>query len=247
MRFWEQPTSSITVMLNRNRLPPRRLNLTDLDSLGNMVARTVVAAKYDVFALWNKTVPIQLTELQDRRPEELSFQIRATADAAPESAAEPVRRIAVNFYPQAQAYIYFATVQQQEVDQVTAHYGTLGKRVGDRSWRIPAGFLLLVAAVLAPLVVLWARGQLTLWLIPFVMATAALAVVNTSSLISRRVLIARQRQAAAVIDFRPIRQIRFDTEERRQRRNVALIFGSITAVVGAAVGAILGAVLSHGR
>lgn len=246
MRWFWDPGNLMGRMPGVTQLPPRRLNLTELDQLGKDMARAVSAPTYELIGGYDNR-PIKLEDLATMVPSMLMCTMLATAPEADraqrnESPGQE-SKIQLTLLPAGYCSISSVGIGKMAEPGIAARYSELGKPRRNREWVFPAAFLLAVALAVAPLVVLWARRELTLWLIPFVVGAVLLAFVVGGLHVRQAVEKERLRTSGLQFDLRPIEQVRLHQEEKRQRRQVALIWGTVAAVLGAAVGAILSKVL----
>lgn len=112
----------------------------------------------------------------------------------------------------------------------------LGKGRSTREGLYPLAFLLALAAALAPVVVLWVRGDLSRWLIPPVAGVVALAFAVAAPILQNRVRGHRLTRASLDIDYRLLQRVRLDRAVNRRLWLTSLSSGVLGVVVGAIFG-----------
>jgi hypothetical protein len=105
----------------------------------------------------------------------------------------------------------------------------LGRARRTWAWFYPAGFLLALAGALAPLIVMWARGRLSLWLTLPVAGLVVMGFAVFAPVLQGRVKAHRETRAGLDIDFRLLETVR--TDKAVHRRN--LQSGLLGALLGA--------------
>ncbi|PRY47624.1 hypothetical protein LY71_113126 [Geodermatophilus tzadiensis] len=127
--------------------------------------------------------------------------------------------------------------------QMRAYLGTVGQPIKTTAWKVPAAFFALLLAVLAPVIVLFVQGQLSLWLIPLVALITWTFGSVSKPVLQQRVRDERIKRIPWDIDLRPMEQVRLDKEQGRQRRQTGVRYAVISGLTVAVVAAVLTAVL----
>lgn len=247
LRFWEPDPDPVSLPPSGHlhvSLPARRLNLTDLDRFARHMARGVGAAEESYEMTRRKTgenhldnqVAVRWEELGDLADDQLGqVEIRVTA---PEG-AKPMP----DLVPTQTAMLYLslgngrsnpATLGGTGVSAASGLeklWSQLGRRRPTWSLAYPAVFLLAAIAALAPFVWLWARHQLSLWLILPVVVLTILAFAVGAPLVQERVKRHRATRAGLDIDFKPLSGVR----ARRELVKYTLLSGFGGAALGAVI------------
>lgn len=239
-RFWEPDHYS--AMPGTIELPGRRLNLTEIDLIGRTMAQAVGASTYEFRSQWSDKPDFRLADLQQQLPHQLDCSITA---GQPVQVGSP-RPMTLHLQLSTRSPVELSGGAGGEtvLSSIAATYEALGHRRKSRDWRYPVGFLLAIAVAVGPLIYAWIRGDLTLWAIPFVTWAIVAAFGAGVPRVRQAVQNQRQRTGGIDIDLRPIEQVRLDDEQKRQRRQTALLFSTMAAVPAALIGAIIQGLLT---
>ncbi len=244
LRFWEPGPEPhhlmpMGMMPGFGSLPARRLNLTHLDRFGRAMATKVNAAEesffYHRFVVgennmgdWAKA---EAADLAGMLPEQRQT-VRLVARAPMGVIADPNNvwlELGLGDGLAQPAGLSGAGVGSAA--DLLEIWESLGQRRRTWAWIFPGVFLLALATALTPLIILWVRGDLSLWLAPGVIGLVALAFATASPLIQQRVAAHRRARAGLDIDFRLLQTV--NTDRAVHRRN--LQSGLLGALVGALV------------
>lgn len=223
-------------------LPARRLNLTELAAFGQAMVQTVGPASgtATLQRYSSHEIAIKWSDLEGLLPtDRQGVSLAAIGPVPPGPEGQPVIPSALFLsFGDGLAVPATLTAQgdaQRFLTSLQDRWCTFGQP--RRTWELlyPLAFMLALAAALAPVVVLWATGQLSLWLIPLVLGVVWLAFAVGSPLLQQRVKQHRTSRAGLDIDFRLLDRVRLDRAV--QRRNVRSgLWGGLAGAVATLIG-----------
>jgi hypothetical protein len=256
LRFWEPPVPppyvySSAAGLNIN-LPPRRLNLTELDHFGRAMAQALGSPETSYEVIRHETgeantgveVPTQLEELVRLLPTQRSrvwLRAKGPEHVLPDGSSaggRPELVLSLGDGQRVAAQLLEADVPG--VRQLPDLWAQLGRARRTWAWLYPTGFLLALAGALAPLIVMWARGRLSFWLIAPVAGLVVMAFAVFAPILQGRVKAHREARAGLDIDFRLLETVRTDRAVHRRNLQSGLLGALLGAIAtGAGVWATL--------
>lgn len=246
LRFWEPEPDPIS--LNGpdhvwETMPARRMNLTELERFGQAMAQALDEPEGALKVLGsrlgegnvNEEVPIELADLDEKLPEQRAFvnlRVMGRDRTLPGGGSfTPSLTLQLGDGEGQPALLHGSG--PRSVADLLRLWNRLGRPRRTWSWIYPTAFLFAVAGALAPLVVLWIREQLTLWLIPAAVALVALAFATMSPVIQARVKRHRAARAGLDLDYRRLRAVRTASELRRLEWQSGLVGAGIAAAIAA--------------
>lgn len=224
-----------------DRLPPRKLNLTEWQSFANAMAEHM-RGSYRIAVVDPGPGPYpekQWDDLPGMLPDErarLQIAARGPApDGLPEdSTSLPHVAIALSSRPRLDIVAPAGDVERIWED-LYRRWMNMGRPV-PRSWLIyPTVLLLALGVALAGSVVLWIRGDMSLWLIPLVLLSLATGFQVFSPVVQRRVERELRRDGPLPIDFRlheKVQEARATTWARWRDRLEGAVFTALLGGIG---------------
>lgn len=239
-RFWEDP--SVMPMANVGRLAPRRMDLTELQAFSEDLATSVGADKagYRIRTSWDSQVDLHWTDLVKMLPDQLSTVFVEAMQPEALRPAPPAMAAQAQFYPGQQQGVILnlngTADAEGDRERLRARWEQLGRP--RRSWWAvyPAALVAVLLGALAPMVVLWARRDLSLWTIPVVVVGVVAAFLTAVPHVRRLVARHRSKRAGLVINYGFREQVLREQAARR----LALWSGLGGAALGAIVTAVVG-------
>lgn len=222
------------------QLAPRRMNFSELDEFARAMAAACTGGRDAPYRLsrggmYGDTDKIEWPDLNH----ELTFNRSLVHVMAGEGTARWIQLWIED--GQIPARLHSSGDAAEQAIGLQQYWATLGQPRRSWEWLFPTGFLLLLAAALAPLIVMWARRDLSLWLIPPVAGLVVLTFAVCSPMLQKRVAEHRRRRAGLSIDYRMIERVRLDRAANRR----LWIQNGVSVGLGAIGGAILQGVLSR--
>ncbi|MGY1885152.1 hypothetical protein ACI799_07615 [Blastococcus sp. SYSU DS0753] len=253
LRFWEPVPTPVYVTPMpfggvRTELPARRLNLTHLARFGREMA-VAVDAREDTFGFFRwglvedstsveiQVEPTQLAGMLSDERQQVYLRARGSERTKSLDDGMTITQTAELQLLLGDGLGQPATLTGNGVDNaagLVALWESLGMSRRTYAWVYPALFVFAVTATLTPLAVLWARGDLTRWLVPAAVALLALTLAVVSPLIQERVRAHRQARAGLDIDYRLLQAVRTDRAVHRRNLQSGLLGALVGALVTAA-------------
>jgi hypothetical protein len=238
-------------------LASRVLTISHVHELGNQLARAIGAQEPYVLTLDRSQRVATWTDLRTVIPEELELiSLSATGHLLDHSENGPQgtqwQQATIRLSAKAPAMVHVSGTPQGPEDQaryvriadeLSLYYENLGDRRPDRSSLIPVLFWMGVAAVVLPLVWLLVTGRLSWMTAPFLAAASFAAVAYLSEQVGRWSDRRRAGGRSAVVNVRPVDEVRRDAEAHRQKVRIAWITAAVTGPITAVLGAVLAQVL----
>lgn len=233
LRFWEPAHWSPSGPPGGVVLAPRVMHLTELRTFAEAMSRAMTGGDQSYAVRYGEQL-IKFEEidrlLDDQRG---AVRVEATGNPATPYTSGDGLSLWLNTEGTAAALFLVGDAAQRAAPQLEMLWRRLGRPRRRATWLYPSGFLAVVAAALAGLIVGWSTGAVSLWLLPFAVGVLLLAFPVAIPLLQQRVTAHWQRRQGLVIDPRYVETVRRDKAvRRRQRRDVAL-----SGVAGAALGA----------